>query len=92
MDVLLNRWFRSYDEARAVHDREGGFLLPHKGHFFITDDEGIRILGLNPADPDWERIGWDWVRPKDLAAWTRLEEQRWIASDPPRTGTQPNTR
>lgn len=89
MDVLLHHWFTSYDEARDVHERCGGFLLPHRAHFFITNDEGIRILGLNPRDPDWEHIGWDWVRPKDETAFSRLEEKRWIAAELPVTSPSP---
>jgi hypothetical protein len=50
--------------------------LPYKGQFFVTLSEGIRELGLDPDDPDWELIGWDWVQPKDDAAWKRLKEKR----------------
>ena len=80
MDAVLNRWFTSYPEARASLEAEGGYLLPYKSHFFVTLSEGIRDLGLNPDDPDWERIGWDWVEPKDLEAWDRLKEKREQAS------------
>ncbi len=30
-------------------------------------------LGVDPDDPDWERIGYDWLRPLDEAARGRLE-------------------
>lgn len=76
MDAILNRWFRNYTEARASLEAEGGYLLPYKNHFFVTLTEGIRDLGLDPEDPDWERIGWDWVQPKDREAWERLKEKR----------------
>ena len=76
MDAVLNRWFTSYEEARASLEAEGGYLLPFKSQFFVTQSEGIRELGLDPDDPDWERIGWDWVRPKDVEAWKRLTERR----------------
>jgi hypothetical protein len=79
MDAVLNRWFRSYAEARASLDAEGGYLLPFKHQFFVTLSEGIRDLGLDPDDPDWERIGWDWVQPKDREAWERLKEKRELA-------------
>ena len=36
----------------------------------------MRELGLDPEDPDWERIGHDWVRPQDREAWTRLCAKR----------------
>ena len=76
MDAVLNRWFITYEEARSSRESEGGYLLPYKKQFFVTEGEGIRELGLDPADPDWALIGWDWVRPKDTAAWGRLKEKR----------------
>ena len=76
MDAVLNRWFTSYTEARTSLDEEGGYLLPFKHQFFVTLSEGIRDLGLDPDDPDWELIGWDWVQPKDREAWERLKEKR----------------
>lgn len=80
MDALLNRWFRTYEEARAALDAEGGYLLPFRRQCFVTSAEGVRTLGLDPDDPDWERIGWDWVRPRDPTAWERLAARRWIAA------------
>src|SRR4051794_9029658 len=76
MSAVLSRWFTSYDEARAAREAEGGFLLPFKNQFFVTTGEAIRELGLDPDDPDWERIGWDWVRPRDQEAWERLRARR----------------
>ena len=79
MDVFLNRWFTRYAEARATLDAEGGYLLPYRNHFFVTVAGGIEELGLDPKDGDWERIGWDWVRPKDTEARERLERKRELA-------------
>jgi hypothetical protein len=76
MDAILSRWFTNYDEARSAREAEGGYLLPYKNHFFVTSGEAIRELGLDPADPDWARIGWDWVRPQDAEAWQRLHAKR----------------
>jgi hypothetical protein len=76
MSVLLNRWFAHYADARASLAEQGGYLLPFDRQFFICEAEGIRVLGLDPADPDWERIGRDWVQPKDKAAWQRLRAKR----------------
>jgi len=72
MAVFLNHWFPDYPEARAYLDAEGGFLLPYGKQFFVTCPEAIRERGLDPEDPDWQRIGWDWARPADAAAWERL--------------------
>jgi hypothetical protein len=59
MDAVLNRWFTSYEQARSSLEKEGGYLLPYKAQYFVTTSEGVRELGLDPDDPDWERIGWD---------------------------------
>lgn len=42
----------------------------------MTPREGVRELGLDPDDPDWVTIGWDWVRPADDEAWRRLKERQ----------------
>jgi len=76
MDGILNRWFTNYEEARASLESEGGYLLPYRSQFFVTDREGVLELGLDPDDADWERIGWDWVRPADPEAWARLMAKR----------------
>ena len=76
MDAVLNRWFTSYEEARVSLEEQGGFLLPYKSQYFITEEEGIRELGLDPNDPNWARIERDWVEPKDRTAWNNLKEQR----------------
>jgi hypothetical protein len=80
MAVVLNQWFSDYDAARTYRVGEGGFLLPYGGQYFVTSAEAIRGLGLEPGDPDWERIGWDWVRPADTAAWERLRAKRALAA------------
>ena len=76
MDAILNRWFTSYERARASLESEGGYLFPHANQYFVTEREGVRELGLDPDDPDWARIGWDWVCPEDAVAWQRLREKR----------------
>lgn len=78
MHVFVNRWFRTYEEARASLESEGGFLFPYKHQFFVTESEAIRELGMDPDDADWELIGRDWVRPLDLEAWERLKKKRML--------------
>lgn len=63
MDVLLNKWFTSYEEAKDELRNHGGFLLPFKPYFYITTEVGIAELGLNPQDPRWSLMGNDWVCP-----------------------------
>ena len=74
--TLLNRWFTTHAEARASLDELGGYLLPFRDQFFVTESEGIRELGLDPDDPDWAAIGFDLVRPRDRAARARLVARR----------------
>lgn len=76
LSLYLNLWFATHDEARAALASEGGYLLPYRHHCFITSKEGIRELGLDPDDPDWARIGFDWVQPADLEAHARLVAAR----------------
>ena len=79
MDAILNRWFTTYEEARASLAAEGGYLFPYESQFFVTLAEGVRELGLEAEDPDWARIGWDWVKPADTQAWERLKQKRELA-------------
>jgi hypothetical protein len=76
MDAFLNHWFTTYEDARALRQSQGGYLLPYKNQFFVTVAEAIVELGLDPNDPDWERIGWDWVRPLHSEAWELLRDKR----------------
>jgi len=80
MDAFLSRWFATYDSARSALDTEGGYLLPHGNQFFVTVPDAIRELGLDPDDPDWVVIGFDWARPADHDAWQRLRIKREVAS------------
>jgi hypothetical protein len=79
MSLFLNRWFRSYEEAKASLESEGGYLFPYRHQFFVTEREAVRELGLDPADLDWEHIGWDWVRLLNQEAWERLRQKRMLA-------------
>jgi hypothetical protein len=67
-----NLWSADYEEARALRKQHGGWLLAYQRHYFIVDRYFLETLGLDPDDADWERIGRDWVRPRDPAARERL--------------------
>lgn len=67
-----NIWSASYEEARTIRSEHGGYLLAYKRHYFIVDRFYIEAIGLDPDDPDWDRIGRDWVRPADPSARARL--------------------
>lgn len=76
LDVFLNQWFADYDAGRAALDTSGGFLFPYQKHYFVCKPEVVAALGMDPDDPDWERIGRDCARPKDAEAFKRLELKR----------------
>ena len=76
LDVFLNRWFSNYEDARKSLESEGGFLLPYRRHFYVCEAGAISAMGLEPDDPDWERIGRDCARPADEEAYRRLREKR----------------
>jgi hypothetical protein len=73
--AFLNRWFPSYAEARASLRERGGYLFPYRKQFFICEAGFLQAHGVDTADPDWERIGRDWVEPLDPAAHARLEQK-----------------
>jgi hypothetical protein len=76
LDMFLNRWYANYDDARKALENHGGFLLPYQSHFFVCQQDVISALGLDPNDPDWEKIGHDCAQPKDLEAFARLSSVR----------------
>ncbi len=73
--AFLNRWFTTYAEALASLHAQGGYLFPYRKQFFLCEAGFLQALGVAPNDPDWERIGRNWVEPKDEAARARLEQQ-----------------
>jgi hypothetical protein len=76
LDVFLNRWYANCEEARASLDSHGGSLLPYQKHFFICEPDVISALGLDPNNPDWEKIGCDCSNPLDADAFERLRQKR----------------
>lgn len=67
-----NHWFARYDEALEHLKTAGGYLFPFRNQFVIFDEHVLRTLGLDPDDPDWRRIGYNWARPEDAEAFARL--------------------
>lgn len=74
---FLNKWFTNYQEAKAHQQSNGGFLFPYKSHFFICEAGYIKHIGLDPDDPDWKLISFDWVEPSDKKTWQRLYK-KWM--------------
>ncbi len=75
-EANLNAWYNSYEDARNhLKLRKKGYLLVYKNHYFVCQAPHIEGLGLDPKDPDWEKIDWDWVHPKDPEAKARLQQK-----------------
>lgn len=71
--ALWNVWYASYEEAlRDLSLKEGQYLLPYQKQFFICDIHYIKNLRIEENDPDLEKVGNNWVEPKDVLAWERL--------------------
>ena len=71
-DAFWHNWCKTYDEARALHDSRGGYLLSAHGKCFIAERGYIEFLGFDPDDPRWDAIGRDVVRPNDNRAYQEL--------------------
>ena len=74
----LNKWFANYSDAKSEQKINGGFLMPYKYQFFICDADYLSMLGLDPKDPDWALIEFDWVKPENIKAWQRLFH-KWLS-------------
>jgi hypothetical protein len=70
--VYLNHWCTTYEEARRIREQVGGFLFPYRRQFVVCSAERLASRGIDAYDPDWARIGFDWVQPRDATAFTRL--------------------
>lgn len=70
---FINSWYAHYEEAREHLVHDGGYLLLYKNDFFVCQRTYIQTLGLDPDDPDWEMIGFDWAQPTDQDALDRLK-------------------
>jgi len=75
-DVMLSHWCRNYQEARAVQEEEGGFLIPYRRHFAVVEKAYIEILGMDADDPDWQVVGHDVAQPRDKMGYRRLVSRR----------------
>ncbi len=74
---FLNLWFANYAEAKSHLQTKGGYLFPYKKQFFICEATYIKQLSLDPKDPDWKLIAFDWAKPENKEAWRRLYK-KWM--------------
>ena len=75
-DVLLNHWCRNYEEAREVHQHQGGYLLPYRRHFAVVQKAYIEILGMEGDDPAWQSVRFNLVEPADRVSYHHLTLRR----------------
>jgi hypothetical protein len=69
-----NIWFAKYSQAKKVLNEGKGFLLPYKHQFFIVEEHFVDSIGLPHTLPEWKEIGNDWVHPRNVKGWLRLNE------------------
>jgi hypothetical protein len=70
-----NRWYKTYEEAAAIRHELGGYLLAFRRQFVVVDRYFIEDLGLDPDDPDWSVMAYDWPRgdgPSRARLYTKL--------------------
>lgn len=69
-----NIWFAKYSQAKKVLDEGKGYLLPYKHQFFICEEHFVDSIGIPHTLPEWKLIGHDWIHPKNVKAWLRLND------------------
>ena len=69
-----NIWFAKYSQAKKVLNEGKGYLLPFRNQFFIVEEHFVDSIGIPHTLQEWEEIGNDWVHPKNVKAWLRLNE------------------
>ena len=71
--TYLNLWYRTYAEASEVLTTDPKrYLFPYRHQFVVCEGQLLEDQGIDTSNPDWERIGRDWVKPLDAKAQARL--------------------
>jgi len=58
----LNLWYKAHEEAAAIREKRGGWLLAYRRQFLVVDRGYIETLGLNPQDSAWTARRFDWTQ------------------------------
>lgn len=67
--AFLNLWYRTYDEAKAaLTEHPDRFLFPYQTQFVVCEGSMLEFLSIDTNDPDWNRIGHDWLSDDDSSA------------------------
>ena len=56
----FNLWYKTHAEADAIRRERGGYVLAFRQQFLVVERPYIETLGLDPDDPDWLALGFDW--------------------------------
>ena len=71
--AFLNLWYRTYNEAKAaLTEYPDRLLFPYRKQFVVCEATMLEYLTIDTNDPDWKRIGHDWLSRDDPAAHARL--------------------
>ena len=68
----LNLWYKTHDEASQIRSQRGGWLLAYRHQYFVTERYYIEALRLDPRDPAWRALSFDWTTPGASKARTEL--------------------
>ena len=75
--TLLNQWCTTHEQAQQLQRADpGSFVLPYRRQFMLVQDDFIRELALDPADPAWAESKRDLVQAYATPAWSALAMQR----------------
>ncbi|MDX1490579.1 MAG: hypothetical protein R3332_04795 [Pseudohongiellaceae bacterium] len=69
---MTSIWYSTYQEGKTHIDEHGGYLLPYQKQYFVCKPPYLQALGLELEDPDLDKVGTDWAKPADDAAFGRL--------------------
>ena len=62
---FTNIWLATYDEARAINETKKGHLIGYKKQFMIVGDHYMEVVGIPANATDYQKMGRDWIKPKD---------------------------
>ena len=61
-------WFDKYNDAKGFLKKGQSVLLPFDKRYMIVQLSDVTTFNLSPDSDLWEKIGFDWVYPKDIQA------------------------
>ena len=71
--AYVHSWFKDYSEAKHYFELNGGYLISFWKDYAVCGPEYISCIGLGSYEALWEKIGYNWVQPKDIEAYSKLK-------------------